>query len=164
MEKCRNTFNKLKLMTSKPEYPPLLSPGFHLLTFEEINNLCVESFTNNIKRKELFENFKKFLDNLKMVKSKFEIWVDGSFTTEKEEPEDIDILIVYDEAHINTLSIYEINMINSLFNRSLSKIRFNLDVLICEKNDTNQRSYWRGWFGFSRSEQLKGIAKFEYGY
>ncbi|MDQ8141821.1 MULTISPECIES: DUF6932 family protein [Chryseobacterium] len=149
---------------TKPEFPPLFPPGFHTISIDEINQICVTNFPRNDKRKELFDNFLKFLKHLEMVNSKFEIWVDGSFTTEKEEPEDIDILIIYDELHLKTLAPGEINIINSLFNRSLSKIRFNLDVLLCEKNDINQRSYWRGWFGFSRSEQLKGIAKFEYGY
>ncbi|WP_313375642.1 DUF6932 family protein [Chishuiella sp.] len=148
----------------KPEFPPLFTPGFHTITIEEIHKICVTNFPNNDKRKELFENFLKFLEMLKNVNSKFEIWIDGSFTTEKEEPEDIDILIIYDKTHLSSLPPHEINMINSLFNRSLSKIRFNLDVLLCENNDVNQRSYWRGWFGFSRSEELKGIAKFEYGY
>lgn len=149
---------------TKPEFPPLFSPGFHTITIDDIKKICVSNFSKNHKRIELFDNFLKFLEILKEVNSKFEIWVDGSFTTEKEEPEDIDILIIYDKIHLETLTPYEINMINSLFNRSLSKIRFNLDVLLCEKNDLDQRSYWRGWFGFSRNEQLKGIAKFEYGY
>jgi hypothetical protein len=150
-------------MINKPEFQPLLPGGFHDFTLEGLQTLCVTNFQNNNKRKLLFENFLKFLEHLKLIDSKFEIWVDGSFTTEKIEPEDIDILIVYDEQHLKTLPQQQVSLIQSLFNRNLSKIRFNLDVLICEKNNMDQRSYWRGWFGFTRNEVLKGIAKFDYG-
>ncbi len=150
-------------MIDKPEFPPLFQAGFHNVTLDDLKTICVENFSNNSKRQLLYENFLKFLDNLNYINSKFEIWIDGSFTTEKSEPEDIDILVIFDEAHINSLPSDQIGLINSLFDRELSKIRFNLDVLICEKENINMRSYWRGWFGFSRSEVVKGIAKLEYG-
>ena len=45
----------------------------------------------------------------------------------------------------------------------LSKIRYSIDVLLLPSNDINNRSYWRGWFGFSRNEQPKGIPRLYYG-
>lgn len=159
-----NVISLLLFMIEKPEYAPLLDAGFHTVTLEELKVLCVDNFHENNHRNDLFQNFILFLKNLDKIESKFEIWVDGSFTTNKLEPADIDILIVYDLRHLKTLPIEQQDLIKSLFDRDLSRIKFNLDVLLCEKNDEKTRSYWRGWFGYTRKEVVKGIAKFEYGY
>ena len=78
-------------------------------------------------------------------------------------PDDIDILIVFNPLEVNALPVDKHPIINELFNRDLSKIRYNLDVLLLPSDDINKRSYWRGWFGYSRTEIPKGIPRIFYG-
>lgn len=148
---------------TKPEYEPLLSAGFHDIDINNLDEIFVDNFTNKTRRSHLVSQLRIFLGELSQVNAKFEIWLDGSFLTLKDEPGDIDLLIVYDKNQMNTLSINEKKIINSLFNRPTTKIRYDLDILLCQNDDINNRSYWRGWFGFTRNEVPKGIARFEYG-
>lgn len=147
----------------KPEFEPIFPPGFHTIDLNQLDNLFVTNFESNSKRQILVNQLRNFLDELSKLNTNFEIWLDGSFTTLKVEPEDIDILIVYNIVSLNALSDEKKAIVNSLFNRPLTKIRYNIDILLCPDDDVNNRSYWRGWFGYSRSEQPKGIAKFNYG-
>lgn len=75
----------------------------------------------------------------------------------------MDILIIFDDAEVNNLSIEKQFVLEELFNRDLCKIRYSIDVLLCRSHDINGRSYWRGWFGFSRDEKPKGIPRVSYG-
>lgn len=148
---------------TKPEFDPLLSAGFHDIELKNMEKLFVDNFDNNSRRQLLVDQLRTFLDELSKVQAKFEVWLDGSFTTLKDEPDDIDILIVYNLNQLNSLPDDQKKVVNSLFNRQTSKIRFDLDILLCPDHDENNRSYWRGWFGFSVSESPKGIARFNYG-
>ena len=148
---------------TKPEYDPLLPAGFHDIELDNLDNLFVDNFVNNTRRSHLVSQLRIFLTELSKVKAKFEIWLDGSFLTIKDEPDDIDLLIVYDKNQINALSVDEKRIINSLFHRAATKIRYDLDILVCQNDNEKDRSFWRGWFGFTRNEVPKGIARFEYG-
>ncbi|EOJ2772337.1 hypothetical protein ACM2MW_003716, partial [Klebsiella pneumoniae] len=93
-----------------------------------------------------------------------EIWVDGSFTTEKVEPDDIDILIVLDYAMLNAVPQQMHQTVGLLLNRDFVKQNYNIDLLPLAQNHPNvdyeeRRSYWRGWFGFDRQENPKGLVR-----
>ncbi|MCF6129066.1 hypothetical protein L1S35_05225 [Flavobacterium sp. AS60] len=149
---------------TKPEFEPIFPPGFHTIDLNQLDELFVTNFEDNSKRQTLVNQLRNFLNELSKINTNFEIWLDGSFTTLKIEPEDIDILVVYNANKLNLLPNDQKVIVNSLLgNRTATKIRYNIDVLICADDDVNNRSYWRGWFGYSRSEQPKGIAKFTYG-
>lgn len=148
---------------TKPEYDPLLPAGIHDIELSNLDNLFVDNFANNTRRGHLVSQLRIFLTELSKVNAKFEIWLDGSFLTLKDEPDDIDLLIVFDKNQINALSVDEEIIINSLFHRATTKIRYDLDILLCRNDDEKNRSFWRGWFGFTRNEVPKGIARFEYG-
>lgn len=77
----------------KPEYPPLLKLGFHPTTVADLRKMCVDAFPLSAKRPVIMDNLEKIIDDLSMHKIEGEVWVDGSFLTEKIEPEDSDILL-----------------------------------------------------------------------
>lgn len=147
----------------KPEFDPLLPAGFHEIELNDLEDIFAKNFIDNSRRVHLISQLRFFLEELSQVSAKFEIWLDGSFTTKKEKPGDIDILLLYNVMELNALSQLEKGMINSLFNRQATKIRYDIDILLCPDNDVDRKSYWRGWFGFSRNESPKGIARFKYG-
>ena len=83
-------------MPAKLSFPGLLPAGFHTKTLEEVKILCVENFPNSTTRSIIFESFvENFIIPLTNTGLKCDVWVDGSFITEKEDPEDVDILIEY---------------------------------------------------------------------
>lgn len=151
---------------SKKSYPPIFNAGFHDLSFDEIKKSCVDIFADKNRREFLFNNLKKLLDELflfnKTTHFLIEIWIDGSFTTMKPEPNDIDILIIYDYEAMNRIPLKLQPSLQKLFDRKYAKFNYNIDVLNLPKNTPdydNNRSYWRGWFGFDRDENAKGIVR-----
>lgn len=139
------------------EYAPLHEAGFKDIPYIELNNHFVEPFENKSRREYLMNRFGALIDKFKEIGISAEIWIDGSFTTEKPEPGDIDIVIFVDEREVNNLSQDKQKILSDLNNRAISKIRYQCDVFMFPKQDGNLRSYWRGWFGFYREEQPKGI-------
>lgn len=66
------------------EYKGLKKRGLFNTTIEELFEMCVLNFSENDKRKKLFENFQnQIIKPLKETREKFQIWVDGSFLTKK---------------------------------------------------------------------------------
>ncbi len=63
-----------------------LPPGFHLTTIDEFE----KRFAYTVWRKKLFDNLIKLIKDLKATGCK-EIYIDGSFTTTKIIPGDMDI-------------------------------------------------------------------------
>lgn len=152
----------------KPCFPPLLPPGFHDLDDDTIRSICVDAFPDSVRRGMLHCNYIQLIDQFRSINKQCrcfsEIWIDGSFTTEKPEPDDIDILIVLDFLALNALPATLMPIVSSLLNRQYVKLNFEIDVLLLAENHpevdySERRSYWRGWFGFDRKENPKGLVR-----
>ncbi len=152
----------------KPCFPPLLPAGFHDLDDNDIKSKFVEAFPESVRRSMLYCNYIQLLEQFRQINKQCEcfseIWIDGSFTTEKPEPDDIDILLVVDYLALNRLPETLKPLVGSLLNRGFVKINFNIDVLVLPENHPEidydeRRSYWRGWFGFDRKEKPKGLVR-----
>jgi hypothetical protein len=108
----------------------------------------------------IVERFLIFLSIVQDIGIKCEVWIDGSFVTQKPEPADIDVAVFADPNDVNNLSIGKQNLLMMLFgNNNETKLRYKCDVYFLLNDNTDLRSYWRGWFGFSREEKPKGIAR-----
>ena len=145
------------------EFEPLYPAGFHDISVSNLDDIFVLPFNDNSRRNYITGRFRDYIEKFSELGLKAEIWIDGSYATKKPEPNDMDILIVFDVNEVNQLPLDKRPLLAELFNRELSKIRYSIDVLLLPSNDTNHRSYWRGWFGFSRTEQPKGIPRIYYG-
>ncbi|TKJ94567.1 DUF6932 family protein [Erwinia persicina] len=150
-------------------FPPLLPAGFHDLDDTELEALCVNSFPASARRSRLHCNFIQLVALLREINLQFkcfgEIWVDGSYTTQKPEPYDIDILLVIDYAALMKIPEEQLKTVSPLLNRSFVKANYDIDVLLLPENHpdvdySERRSYWRGWFGFDRRENPKGLVRF----
>lgn len=149
--------------TNLMEFEPIYAPGFHDITLDELEEVFVDPFPENERRAYLTQRFRDYLEKFSELGLKAEIWVDGSYSTYKPEPGDMDILIIFDANEVNNLSVDKQPVLQELFDRNLCKIRYSIDVLLCQSHDIDGRSYWRGWFGFSRDEKPKGIPRVSYG-
>lgn len=144
---------------TKKEFPPLLEPGLHSFEVSELEALTVSNFPNSSRRVELFNALLSFLQSLSGLGILGNLWVDGSFLTEKEEPADIDALFEFHGPSAETLSDEQRRFAESLLDPRFAKARFGIDLYLCPQDQAAQLSYWRGWFGFCRdSRTAKGIA------
>jgi hypothetical protein len=118
------------------EAKPILEPGLHDFELSDISNHFLKDFPESKTRKTL---------------------IDG--LTDKIDPSDIDLVIFSPEAILNVLPPEKQKLFNELTDRQTIKQNFGCDVLFCPSEDDNARSYWRGWYGFDRNENPKGIAR-----
>lgn len=145
--------------TNKEE--PLLPAGLHDLAVSQLNNHFLSKFPNSNTRASLLSGLSRYIELLKNVGIPLEIWLDGSFTTTKIDPNDIDLVIFASENDVNNLSDEYKNLLLSLINRLDIKKRFGCDTLFSIAEDKDMRSYWRGWYGFDRNEFPKGIVRLQ---
>lgn len=143
----------------KADYPPLFAPGFHDINCSDIPHLFIEPFFVQERREKLLNGLVNLLEKLKELHLDLEIWLDGSFATLKLEPEDVDVAVFFDISQINSLDEERKRIIEVLSVTIDTKTRYNCDVYFIPNHDDTTRSYWRGWFGFSRSEIPKGIPR-----
>lgn len=126
-----------------------------------MENHFLSAFPSSNTRGKLIYGFKQYLAALKNIGVKLEIWIDGSFVTEKDDPNDIDLVIFGSHAEIDRLPDESKNQLRALLDRVNIKHATGCDVLFAVAEDQNIRSYWRGWYGFDRDENPKGIARIE---
>jgi hypothetical protein len=141
------------------EEQPLLEPGLHDFQLSEIGNHFLLDFPSSITRKNLIHGLHVYISHLSSIGAPIEIWIDGSFTTSKVDPNDIDLVIFSPASALNALPPEQQKLFQALTDRSSVKNKFGCDVLFCPSENQEMRSYWRGWYGFNRYEQPKGIAR-----
>jgi hypothetical protein len=138
---------------------PILEPGLHDFELNDISNHFLKDFPDSKTRKALIDGLNAFVTELSKVGAPIELWIDGSFTTNKENPNDIDLVIFSPAKIINELPSEKQQLFSVLTDRSAMKSYFGCDVLFSPTEDDDLRSYWRGWYGFDRDENPKGIAR-----
>lgn len=141
------------------EFKPLFNAGIHDISKDVLTTHFLDPFVNQDKRKQLIERFILLLEKVESIGIKFEVWIDGSFVTEKIEPNDIDVAFFFDPIQMNALSEEKKLILLEISNNALSKVRYNCDVYFLSNDSVEYRSYWRGWFGFTREEVAKGFAR-----
>lgn len=77
----------------KAQFPPLLPPGFHLRSLLQLRELTVQRFNHGAGRESLFAALESAIERIEAAKIPCELWIDGSFLTEKMDPDDIDIAL-----------------------------------------------------------------------
>ena len=73
----------------------IIEPGLHTSTIPEVCEFLVNNFDTSQTRKKIFDNFIKFFSLLVKNFKVYEIWIDGSFTTAKINPNDIDVVVFF---------------------------------------------------------------------
>jgi hypothetical protein len=77
----------------KPEYPPLLASGFYVRSVAEVRALCVKSIAGSIRRRAIMDSLEDVIRKLSTARIIGELWLNGSFLTEKIDPDDVDMLV-----------------------------------------------------------------------
>ncbi|MCP9755826.1 hypothetical protein EGI26_11730 [Lacihabitans sp. CCS-44] len=148
---------------AKKEYPPLIKKGFVEIGLWQFDALFLQPFKFNDHRKKLIDSFIVFLEEFKKLGLRAEIWIDGSFTTEKEEPDDIDLLFLLDINEVDNLTGNKAKLFKDLLiSREKVKVRFGLDVYFINMYDSKEKAKWIETYGFDSGKlNEKGIFKLD---
>ncbi len=141
------------------EYSPLLTPGLHEIGESDLERQFIEPFAGSNTRPYLILGLRNYLSSLKRLGISFEVWIDGSFSTEKIDPSDVDLVVFASEKDVNSLDENRRVHFSGLMDRLSARSKYGCDVLFAIAENVDIRSYWRGWYGFDRNERPKGISK-----
>jgi hypothetical protein len=150
----------------KPEFPPLLTAGFHFYSLAELRALCVAPFDGvSITRRAIMDHLAAIVDKLSTAGIVGEVWVDGSFLTQKIDPDDSDILVrvassIYDtdpqkRAVVDWASHPDLYVTHTC--DAYKWIEYTVGHPLHSDSESD-RVYWTDWYGKSRKGILKGIA------
>lgn len=124
------------------------------MTLDDFRLKFVDLFPQSVRRKLIFDKFSQFFKCLLGLGVVTELWLNGSFVTEKPEPGDIDAVAFVDTYKLNSLQYSEQRF---LANIAYIQLNYSTDIRFVRNDNESMRSYWRGWYGFSRNEQPKGF-------
>lgn len=144
------------------EFRPLLSAGFHDFDPPSLRRLCVERFPQSVTRSLIMTGLEHAIAMLQSNGMRGALWVDGSFTTEKLNPGDVDIIFVMDAKDFKVLLPTQ-KAFFSWFSTNSLKAQYRCDNYGMVRDDQHPNNewmlaYWMRQFGFSRANAMKGIA------
>ncbi|CAI4043394.1 unnamed protein product [uncultured archaeal virus] len=118
------------------------------------------------KRKKIFEGYQSYCTRFRSIIIK--LWVDGSYITDKLNPNDIDLTVHYDAIKFNDLRIIQFVEKGYFANRKYLKAKYECDtfpVPVYPKNHpfyqltVAQSEKWRKWFTKDRNGIPKGLVE-----
>jgi hypothetical protein len=105
------------------------------------------------------------MDALRSALLDVEIWVDGSFVTEKIDPEDVDLVVPFPGEAYDLGTVKQRETLEWLSGNTIQKLRCDSYVFAefglghpQHQWSLERRAYWLKQFGFDRSGQPKGMA------
>lgn len=153
-----------------PEGETVLPPGRHPASIEDVKSLLVDGFPSSERRRPLFERWVAVREAIRRVTTVEAEWLDGSYVTRKEEPNDIDMLTFFEESAIESLDEASKALLRGLVAKELSRelhaCHSFLLVVYPEGHPAHAvyqagRQYWENHFGHDRSGQPKGFLEIE---
>ncbi|GAB4017737.1 DUF6932 family protein [Spirosoma koreense] len=135
----------------------------HIDSLDEFEQVFVTSFPLSSTRLSIYVGMLEYIEalgdglNQLAYKSNWRLWIDGSFTTNKLNPNDVDILsLLTDESSIReNKSLFE-----PLFGQN-AFLTYRCDAYFLLHNTTVQSedlvTYWKNQFGSDRNGFSKGI-------
>ncbi len=138
---------------------PLLAPGIHACTFDDIERVCITPFTgaSRDRRTHLLHRLRDMLDIFDAdFGLSYEVWMDGSYLSDKPEPGDIDCACLLEPVQLNSIPVSKHDSFRKFTQEGMAKARFGIDAYFVP-NDADSQIYWRGLFLMDRDRQPKGF-------
>ena len=147
------------------DFPCLFPVGFHRLSMVDLERICVLSFPLSNSRKAIMDGLVQFVQRMVDAKIPGDLWVDGSFLTEKIDPKDVDLVVVIDgDAVYDHGMLEQRDAIDWAIDNQKATLKCDSYVLmeypvghaLHDEGKWNY-SYWHRQWGFSRQDDQKGI-------
>lgn len=144
-----------------------LEAGIHPMSEDEVKSNFVDEFPASTTRAKIYEGYARHSAELAALSVSGEKYLDGSFTTSKIDPGDIDMVVFADADLLDALPPAEQQQFRALVAGKITQQSHMCDCYFCPTvKDENHpayqqlrvsRKYWLGEFCFDRSDQPKGI-------
>jgi hypothetical protein len=147
-----------------PDLPSMFPLGFHHLTMANVEQVCVDLFPLSTSRGTIFGGLVTFVKTLETADVSGELWLDGSFLTEKINPKDVDVIPKVDSVVYNAGTREQRDVIDWVI--ANQKPTLKCDSYALMQYPTGDAlydegrwwySYWHTKWGFSREDDPKGI-------
>lgn len=132
-------------------------------TLAECKDSFVNSFSMSTTRERNWDFYLLYLHDLQSnLINPFTQWIDGSFSTNKVNPNDIDLVNFIDYTKFNpALIMFDMNQSNHYPKHAYNIDGYNvLTFPVAHKyygTMQDRINYWRNWFGTDRQNSPKGI-------
>jgi hypothetical protein len=140
------------------------------MTVAELQALAVDEFPLSDTRPVLWKNFVRILNALKREGIICGIWIDGSFLTQKIDPDDVDFVVDFPGDILGRATDTQLDLIDKLQTRFFKRSDKLESFVIFDVAPDNPefavmniaREQWKKDFGFSYiKKEPKGIALIE---
>lgn len=152
----------------KVEYPPLFPAELRPFTVAELRALCVDGFPLSDTRDVIMSCLEHVCSILAQAGIVGDLWVDGSFLTQKIDPEDADVVLVVRSEFLDAATTEQreaVDWFADEFGELKRWLRCHCYPLVMYPDghamfwsSTYRHAYWLRQWGFSRANVLKGIA------
>jgi hypothetical protein len=145
-----------------------LPAGFTDWTIQEVRERLVDAFPSSQSRPTIMAGYMRLRADMQPFACDGEHWIDGSFSTAKAEPGDLDLLTVADKDAIDNLTPAQQQEWQGLVAGAATKAGYSCDSYFLPSVPENHplygrfrtwRKYWMGEFGFDREDRPKGIVR-----
>lgn len=124
--------------------PPLLAPGEHELSIDEIRALCVQNFPLSKTRNEIMQGFQRIVGDLERLQIRADIVVDGSFLTQEIDPDDIDFAVVVSPEFYESCSQEQMRYLEWIRDEFSIKTTHLCDCYLCIEYPQRHAEYFDG--------------------
>jgi hypothetical protein len=139
------------------------------MTMARLRVLTVAGFPSSVRRPTLFSELERLANDLSIANVVCELWIDGSFLTEKPEPDDIDLSFVAWVHHLETLSPQLQNALLADLNGG-KNYSPALDTYFCARflredprRVADSSTYWGAHWSKGWDDHIKGYAVIKLG-
>lgn len=145
-----------------------LDAGFHDHDANSIKTHLVDAFPTSVTRSNIWDGYIRHSDDIRKCGVQVVEFFNGSFSTTKNDPGDIDLVGFADEGAVNSLPPPLQALFQSLFLGPNTKTSHLCDAYFVatvppghpqESRVRTMRKYWMGEFGYDRSDIPKGIIR-----
>lgn len=149
--------------------------GMHICSVDEFKQFYVDQFRDSVSRERIFNNFIEVVHLLsELGLSNVKLWIDGSYTTNKMNPGDIDFCMLVDSIEIESLDDDKKNALRKFgaddVHALLKKYDCDFYLVIDVENNPDYpaydewmklKRYWNNWWSHDRNGVEKGFVQLE---
>lgn len=152
-------------MTEKIEYPALFEPGNFRSALVGIRRACVDPFPDSVRRPIIFSALCVLHQTLSSNGLVCRIHIDGSFTTRKPEPDDVDVVCEFGFEDIEMITDAQVQILQWVCEgqKVLDELCHLFGFVtypyghVLHEEGGKAKAYWLGWFSHSRKGEVKGL-------
>lgn len=127
-------------------FPPIFPPGFSEITVDALESLFVGPGFDNPLRRRLTDQLRAFVMELARLGVHGDIWIDGSYTTKKPCPRDVDVVLSMTPVALQALANEhrkQLGYYGAEDGRAYVRRKWQVDFYVIDASNRQRRSDWQ---------------------